>query len=79
VARNTTAASKPPKLELEGNKWLVEYQSGNAGLVIDQTEMKHAVSVYKCDNCVLHVKGKVNRVSLFHYNHEPSFLGARGD
>jgi len=64
TAKKTSAPAKPPKLALEGNKWVVEYQVGNKQVVIDQTEAKHTVYIYKCKDSVVQIKGKVNAVTL---------------
>lgn len=64
-ARGTGAGpAKPPKLALEGNKWIVEFQKDNKGIVIEETEPKHTVYIYKCENSVVQVKGKVNAITL---------------
>lgn len=54
----------PAKLALEGKKWCVEYHKDNQNLVVDQTEMSQSVNVYKCDNVVLQVKGKINSITV---------------
>lgn len=53
---------KPPKLELEGKKWCVDYQVNNDQIVLDQTQMNQSVCIYKCVNSVVVVKGKVNSI-----------------
>jgi len=63
-APKKAAITKPPKFELEGNKWIVENQVGNHSLVIGEPEPKHAVYVYKCDDSVLQIKGKVNTITI---------------
>jgi len=65
VARKPNmVAKKPPKKELEdGKKWVVEYQE-NANMVIDDTNMKQVVYVYKCTGSVLTIKGKVNSIII---------------
>ena len=57
---------KPPKFELEGKKWIVEFQRNNSGLVIpaDQAEVNQSVYIYKCDGSTIQVKGKVNNIIL---------------
>jgi len=62
----SVASVKPPKFELEGKKWVVEFQRNNSGLVInaDQTEVNQSVYVYKCDGSTIQVKGKVNNIIL---------------
>ncbi|XP_028675843.1 adenylyl cyclase-associated protein 1-like [Erpetoichthys calabaricus] len=59
-----STTKKPPVLELDGKKWKVENQENAQGLVINDTELKQVVYVYKCTNSTLHVKGKVNSITL---------------
>jgi adenylyl cyclase-associated protein len=53
-----------PKLALEGNKWVVEYQTGKHDLRITETNMKHCIYIYKCTNSTIIVEGKVNSIVL---------------
>jgi len=41
-----------------------EYQKDNRNLVISETEMKQTVYIYKCENCTIQVKGKVNAITV---------------
>jgi len=41
-----------------------EYQKDNRNLVISDTEMKQTVYIYKCENCTIQIKGKVNAITL---------------
>lgn len=50
----------PPKLCLEGRKWLVEYQVDEKSLIIQVNEMSESVHLYKCKNVLLQIKGKAN-------------------
>lgn len=43
---------------------LQEYQKGRKDLVIDQVEMNNVVYMFKCEDCVISVKGKLNSVVL---------------
>lgn len=56
--------TNPPRLELDGNKWAVEYQINNKSIVIEETETKQTVYVFKCVNSTIVIKGKVNGVVL---------------
>jgi len=58
------AATKPPKFALEGNKWAIEWQNGNKSIVIEDTEAKQTVYIYKCKDTVVQIKGKVNSIAL---------------
>jgi len=60
-----TVKKGTPKFQLEGNKWVCEFQDDNNSLVIEETEPKHTVYLYKNDNCVVNVKGnKVNSICI---------------
>ncbi|XP_077193708.1 adenylyl cyclase-associated protein 1 [Paroedura picta] len=54
----------PPFLGLEGKKWRVENYEGASNLVISDTELKQVAYVYKCINSTLHIKGKINSITL---------------
>lgn len=58
------APAHPPKCALESNKWVIEYQKDNRNLLIGDTEMKQTVYIYKCENCTIQIKGKVNAITL---------------
>jgi adenylyl cyclase-associated protein len=65
AAPKATAVKKGvPKLELSGNKWLVEWQENNNSIEINETELKQTIYIYKCEKSVIRIKGKVNSVSL---------------
>ena len=64
ASTSSTLTSGPPKLALEGNKWVVEFYSGKSDLKISETNMKQTVYVYKCSNSTLVVEGKVNSIVL---------------
>jgi len=55
---------KPAKFSLEGNKWVVENQSGNRDIVISETEPKQTVYIFGCVNSTIQVKGKVNAITV---------------
>lgn len=54
----------PPVLELDGKKWKVENQQNASKLVIRDTELKQVVYAFKCNNSTLHVKGKINSITI---------------
>ncbi|XP_042888690.1 adenylyl cyclase-associated protein 1-like isoform X4 [Penaeus japonicus] len=55
---------RPPKFALEGKKWFVEYQKDKPSIVVDNAKMDQSVYIFKCQNTVVQVKGKVNSVIL---------------
>jgi adenylyl cyclase-associated protein len=64
TSAKNAAPKKPPKFALEGNKWLVEHQVGNREIVINDTEPKQTVYIFKCSNSTVQIKGKVNSVAV---------------
>lgn len=58
------APEKPPRKELEGKKWMIEYQKNQTNLVISETEMNQVVYIYKCEGSTVQVKGKVNSIVM---------------
>ncbi|KAI6173525.1 Adenylyl cyclase-associated protein [Aphelenchoides besseyi] len=61
---------KPPKTELQdGKTWIVvfeekEYHKGNREILIQVADMKQSVYVFRCENSIIQVKGKVNSITL---------------
>lgn len=54
-----------PKVALEGNKWVVEFQDDNQNITISDTEPKHAVYLYKNDRSVVNITGqKINSICI---------------
>ncbi|XP_042362745.1 adenylyl cyclase-associated protein 2 isoform X2 [Plectropomus leopardus] len=55
---------RPPLLELEGKKWRVENFEQKHDLIIEETELKHVVYVFGCNNSTVQVKGKINSIII---------------
>ncbi|KAI5781415.1 adenylate cyclase associated N terminal-domain-containing protein [Geopyxis carbonaria] len=55
---------KPPKTELDGNKWIIENYENEKNIVIDNTEINQSVFIFRCKNTTIQIKGKVNAVSI---------------
>jgi adenylyl cyclase-associated protein len=53
-----------PKFELEGSKFKIEFQKGNQDLVVNIDNPKQSVYLYKCNDVVVRVKGKLNSVAV---------------
>ncbi|KAL5111632.1 Adenylyl cyclase-associated protein 1 [Taenia crassiceps] len=58
------AVQPQSKLELVGNKWVVENHVGNREIVIEVKEKKETVYIFKCVDSVVHVKGKLNSIAM---------------
>jgi len=56
-------ATRPPKLQLDGKKWSCEYQKGAQDIVID-AQVTQSLYVFRCDNSVITVKGKINSITI---------------
>ncbi|XP_049850579.1 adenylyl cyclase-associated protein-like [Schistocerca gregaria] len=54
----------PPKFELQNNNWIIEYQTGDAKIDVDITEMRQVVRLYKCDGATVRIKGKLNAINI---------------
>ncbi|GMT31172.1 hypothetical protein PFISCL1PPCAC_22469, partial [Pristionchus fissidentatus] len=64
-AAAAAAAVKPPKTELQnGKQWSVEFHKNNKDIVVTAGDKKQTLYVYKCEGCVIQVKGKLNSVTL---------------
>jgi adenylyl cyclase-associated protein len=63
-SKSANLANKPPVFELQDKKWRVEYQVNNHNLLIDETDLKQSIYIYKCNECTVTVKGKVNSIIL---------------
>ncbi|CAG5132682.1 unnamed protein product, partial [Candidula unifasciata] len=62
VAKAQAAPSRPPVTELQGKKWVVEYHKNNKNIVLDNVDIKQTVYIYKCEDCVIKVVGKLNSI-----------------
>jgi len=58
------AEAKPPKKELDGRKWNVEFFQDNPEIILEETDTSQSVYVYKCEGSTIQVKGKVNNIVL---------------
>merc|ERR1712065_74550 len=43
---------------------MIEWQKDNKQIIVNDTEVKHTVYIYKCEGSVVQVNGKVNNVVL---------------
>ncbi|KAL8712016.1 MAG: hypothetical protein Q9220_003712 [cf. Caloplaca sp. 1 TL-2023] len=57
---------KPPRKELEGNKWLIENFDGNPpeGMLEIQASISHSILISRCTKTTIRVIGKANAISL---------------
>lgn len=55
---------KPPKLELEGNKWVIENFEKHSDPIEIEASMAHSILISRCSNTTIIVKGKANAVTI---------------
>ncbi|KAI1737298.1 adenylate cyclase associated N terminal-domain-containing protein [Xylaria scruposa] len=55
---------KPPKKELEGNKWTIENYEKHSEPIEIEVSMSHAVLISKCSHTTIILKGKANAVTI---------------
>ncbi|KAH1023510.1 hypothetical protein HUJ04_012705 [Dendroctonus ponderosae] len=55
---------KPPVFTRDGKKWVIEYQTRNHNLIVENAEMNNVVYLYKCTECTVTIRGKINSVVI---------------
>jgi len=58
------AVNKPPKLEMDGKKWNVEFFKNKQDIEINEVEVNQSVYVYKCEGSTIKVNGKCNNIII---------------
>ncbi|RDA86632.1 hypothetical protein CP533_6875 [Ophiocordyceps camponoti-saundersi (nom. inval.)] len=57
-------AKKPPKKELDGNKWTIENYDGESTPIEIEASIAHSILVSRCNNTTIIIKGKANQVTI---------------
>ncbi|KAI1207955.1 adenylate cyclase associated N terminal-domain-containing protein [Annulohypoxylon truncatum] len=55
---------KPPKKELDGNKWTIENFDKHPEPIEIEAEMSHSILISRCNQTTIIVKGKANAVTI---------------
>ncbi|OTA69568.1 hypothetical protein K449DRAFT_384530 [Hypoxylon sp. EC38] len=55
---------KPPKKELDGNKWTIENFDKHPTPIEIEAEMSHSILISRCNQTTIIVKGKANAVTI---------------
>ncbi|KAE9968586.1 hypothetical protein BLS_002350 [Venturia inaequalis] len=55
---------KPPKKELDGNKWIIENFDSPPSPVVIEAEINQSILITKCNGLTLEIKGKGNAISI---------------
>ncbi|EFP01370.1 hypothetical protein GCK72_002263 [Caenorhabditis remanei] len=53
-----------PIILWDGKIWRVEHLVGNKNAVVEVTEMKEAIYIFKCTDSIIKIKGKANSITL---------------
>lgn len=64
---STLKTKKPPRLELDGNKWFVENydsQPNENKPILIEANKEESIFIGKCSNVFIQIKGKVNAISI---------------
>ncbi|KAL2173872.1 adenylate cyclase associated N terminal-domain-containing protein [Thermothelomyces heterothallicus CBS 202.75] len=59
---------KPPKKELEGNKWTIENFDKSPEPIELEVSLTHSILISKCNNATIILKGKANAVTVENTN-----------
>ncbi|KAI0890204.1 adenylate cyclase associated N terminal-domain-containing protein [Annulohypoxylon maeteangense] len=55
---------KPPKKELDGNKWIIENFDKHPDPIEIEAEMSHSILISRCNQTTVIIKGKANAVTI---------------
>ncbi|KAI0386028.1 adenylate cyclase associated N terminal-domain-containing protein [Hypomontagnella monticulosa] len=55
---------KPPKKELEGNKWTIENFDKPSDPIVIEAEMSHSILISRCNQTTIIIKGKANAITV---------------
>ncbi|KAK0636881.1 adenylyl cyclase-associated protein [Bombardia bombarda] len=58
-------AKKPPKMELDGNKWTIEnFDKDTTEPIEVDASISHSILISRCSNCTIVIKGKANAITI---------------
>jgi adenylyl cyclase-associated protein len=55
---------KPPRKELDGNRWIIENFESPTDIVELDAELNHTILISRCKNTTVRINGKANAISL---------------
>ena len=55
---------KPPKKELDGNKWIIEHYDSHDGMLEIEASITHSILISRCTKTAIRVIGKANAISI---------------
>lgn len=57
-------ARKPPRKDLEGNKWLIENFEGSDEIIQVSAQQNQSILITRCNKCIVKVSGKANAIAI---------------
>ncbi|KAF4252872.1 hypothetical protein CNMCM8812_000337 [Aspergillus fumigatus] len=61
-------ARKPPRKELEGNKWLLENFDNPGGIIEISAQQNQSILISRCNKTIVKVNNKANAISIDNCN-----------
>ncbi|KAJ4314951.1 suppressor of rasval19 [Neodidymelliopsis sp. IMI 364377] len=61
---DTMRTKKPPKKELDGNKWIIDNFDSPSEIVELDAEFNHSILISRCKNTTIRINGKANAISI---------------
>ncbi|KAJ5883566.1 uncharacterized protein N7473_010452 [Penicillium subrubescens] len=55
---------KPPRKDLEGNKWLIENFEGSDEIIEVSAQQNQSILITRCNKCIVKVSGKANAIAI---------------
>ncbi|KAI9794730.1 MAG: hypothetical protein M1833_007387 [Piccolia ochrophora] len=60
----TMRGKRPPRKELDGNKWIVENYDSPSGPIEISAQLNHSILISRCRNTTVQVTGKANAIAI---------------
>jgi adenylyl cyclase-associated protein len=56
---------KPPRRDLDGNKWIIEnFENTGSDVVEIQAQLSQSILISRCSKCIIKITGKANAISI---------------
>ncbi|KAG0376797.1 hypothetical protein BGX24_007190 [Mortierella sp. AD032] len=63
-SKSSISTTKPPRMALEGNKWIIEHFENNNDVVLENAELGQSIFIFGCQNSTIQIKTKVTNVAM---------------
>lgn len=61
-------AKKPPRKELDGNKWYIEHFENTSEVIEIPAQQNHSIMISRCNKAIIKVNNKANAISIDNCN-----------